>query len=156
MVPAKLCGLWSLISCSNPTFLGSNIVVDYGNVKFTQRLKKYGPFTLQKIMFATVRLTNNTHGKVVWTKRMEYSVESNFFPRVPLPCKLKCPRSNIEYSLDKNDNLLLIKHLKETYVFRRHYVSLENNDHFYKIFMTQLLFDLILRHLPSIRASLEI
>ena len=147
MLTAKLCGVWYLVGCSNPTMLGSTMVVDYNNVKFTHNIKKNSLFSLRKNTFGTVRFSNSTHAKVVWSNRMEYSVESSFLPRIPIPWKLTCPRFTIDFVLDDTGNELVVKKSKEMYKFRKQYVLLENNDHFYKIFMTQILFEFILRHL---------
>ena len=148
MFPAQLCGMWSLVGCSNPQFLGANMVVDYSNFKFTHSVKRFGIVSLKKNVFGSVLLTNTTNAKVDWSKKMFYSVESNFLPKIPVPWNAKCPRFRIKYYLDASGNELTIIKANETYVFQKHYVSLETNDNFFKIFMTQLLFDYILKHLP--------
>jgi len=156
--PSALCGVWSLVGCSNPLFLGSTMVVDYTNFKFTQNVKNYGSIGLKicRNVYGTVFVNNATHAKVVWSKRMDYSIESKLLPRIPVPWDTNCPRFGISYNLDEISDRLTVVKANEKYVFQRHVVSLDDGNHFYKIFMTQLLFDLLLRHLPAIRNGLEI
>ena len=92
--PPALCGVWSLVSCTNPTYLGSTLVVDYNNFKFTHYVKKYGPINLRKSAYGSVRLQNQT-ARVVISKKMEYSLESNVFPRIPIPMTNRCPRFTV-------------------------------------------------------------
>ena len=146
--PASLCGMWTLVACSNPQYLGANMVVDYSNFKFSHYVKKYGTFSVRKNVYGSVFLSDTTTAKVIWSKNIHYTLESAFLPRIPVPWDTKCPRFRISYSLDETGNQLTIVKSNEKYVFQKHYVSLDNNDHFYKIFMTQLVFDLILRNLP--------
>jgi hypothetical protein len=147
MVSASFCGLWAIVSSSNPKYLGATLLVDYDSFRFTQYIKKYGILSLRKNIYGTVYLSDESKGKVVWSKKIEYGVETKILPTISLPWKTRCPRFNIDYNLDVTKNELTVVKSKETYIFRKSYVSLENNDHFFKIFCTQLLFDLLIRHL---------
>lgn len=146
--PTALCGYWSLISCTNPLYLGSTLVVDYTNFKFTHYVKKYGPVSLRKSVYGSVRLQNET-AKVVISKKMEYSLESKLFPRIPIPIDNRCPRFTVQYTVDDAGTEMTLVGANEKYLFRKQYVALDDGNHFYKIFMTQLVFDLLLRHLPK-------
>ena len=146
--PAKLCGYWSLVTSTNSELLGSKMTIDYTNFRFSIQQNRYGPFQIRRNVYGSIYLKNNTDANILWSKTINYSIESTFLPKVPIPWKSSCPRYNVRYMLDDDNNELTIIKNKEKYVFQKHYVSLENDDHFYKIFFTQLLFDLIFRHLP--------
>ena len=146
--PSALCGVWSLVSSSNPQFLGSTMTVDFSVFKFSHYVKKYGQVSLNKNVYGSVYVRNSTFAKVLWSNKIDYTVESKFLPRIPVPWKTKCPRFSISFSLDDTTDQLTVVKANEKYVFQRRVVSLENEDNIYKIFITQLLFDLLLRHLP--------
>jgi hypothetical protein len=146
--PAKLCGYWALVTCSNPEFLGSSMTIDYNNFRFSIPLQKYGPFEVRKNIYGSIYLNNDTNAKILWSKTTHYTLESVFLPKIPIPWKSRCPRFNIQYTTKDDSNELTVIKANEKYVFRKHYVSIDNGDHIYKIFFTQLLFDLILKHLP--------
>ncbi len=147
--PASLCGMWTLVACSNPQYLGSTMVVDYSKIKFSHYFKKYGPFSVRKNVYGFVYLATDNHAKVLWSKNMHYTIESPFLPRIPIPSDTKCPRFRISsYVLDDTGTQLTVIKGNEKYLFQKQLASLDSGDHIYKIFMTQLVFDLILRNLP--------
>ena len=148
MVPSKLCGLWAIVTSTNPAYLSSSMTIDYNNFQFSSSVEKIGPFDLRKNIYGSIVLNNQTSAKIVWSKKIHYSLESVFLPKIPIPWKSSCPRFLIQYQTDESGDLLTIFHKDEKYVFRKHFVSIDYGDHIYKIFFTQLLFDLILKHLP--------
>lgn len=58
---------------------------------------------------------------------------------------MKCPPLYIQYSMDKTNSVCTFTN-KYTYVFHKS-TQTEKKDNILKLFMTQLLLDLIIRHL---------
>ena len=48
MFPVRFCGFWSLIACTDPSYIGSELVIDYNTIKFTP-IKRYGFIKVKKI-----------------------------------------------------------------------------------------------------------
>ena len=56
-------------------------------------------------------------------------------------------KMNVYYDIDSTSNWITIQHQKNKYVFQRELVSSPKNDSIHKIFLTQLIFDYIIRHI---------
>ena len=48
MFPVKYCGYWSLIACTNPQLIGSELLINYNTITFT-RINNVGPIQIKKI-----------------------------------------------------------------------------------------------------------
>ena len=47
LFPVKFCGSYSMVACTNPTYIGAELFVDYNTIRFTP-VKKYGFIHLKK------------------------------------------------------------------------------------------------------------
>ena len=148
MFPLKLCGAWSLIYTNNHGILiNSKINIDYNRVKFSP-ISKVGLADITKNMYGVVAVKTDDDldkAKIVWLQNIDYEINTPVLPTIQIPFQEKmCIRTNIEYKLE--DSCLTINDGVYDYVFSRDFSS-KKDDSFIKIFITQLLFDYIIRHL---------
>jgi len=144
MFPLKLCGAWTLIYTNNyGIHINTKMNIDYNRVKFSP-ISKVGVIDVTKNMYGVVSV-NQQNAKVVWTQSIDYEINTPILPTIQIPYQEKmCIRSTIDFKIE--DSCLSINDGIYDYVFTRDFSS-KNNDSFIKIFMTQLLFDYIIRHL---------
>ena len=159
LFPLKLCGAWTLVYTNNRGFIiNSKMNIDYNRVKFSP-LSKLGFIDVTKNMYGVVGvqpvssehsesysyLETEMKAKIVWLQNIDYEIDTHVLPIIQIPYQEKmCVRTHIDYKLE--DSCLTINDGVYDYVFSRDFSS-KNNDSLIKIFITQLLFDYIIRHL---------
>ena len=138
MIPARLCGAWILLSSPNYECIGARLYLDYNKVTYTQ---------YQRVSFATLSKTKYAviHGttRVVWSNKVFYELQSDVLPRFIVPAFEKTPRMTVTYDAD---DLFLTVYTPVKHIFRRDTLR-PPQDNLFKIFLTQLVFDFIIRHL---------
>ena len=145
MFPVQCCCLWTLIASSNPQCIGSKLYINYDTVTFTP-IQRIGFISLKKNKYASMYVKNETV-KVVWSDKINYEIQSEIFPRILLPSFEKTSRMTISYELDDTHSWLTINNFPHKYTFRRDVDLQPASDHLFKIFLTQLFFDFIIRHI---------
>ena len=85
--------------------------------------------------------------KVLWSDKINYEIQSDLFPRIILPSLEKTSRRTISYEMDETHSWLTVQDSNHQYTFRRDIESLPVGDNVFKIFLTQLFFDFIIRHI---------
>lgn len=146
LFPLKLCGAWTLIYTNNHSMnINSKMNIDYNRVKFSP-LSKVGPIDVTKNIYGVVGTgIDNDKARVVWLQNVDYEIDTRILPIIQIPYQERmCVRTYIDYKLE--DSCLTINDGIYDYVFSRDFSS-KNNDSLIKIFITQLLFDYIIRHL---------
>ena len=144
MFPVQFCGLWSLIACSEPSYIGSELMIDYNTIRFSP-IKKYGFIKVKKNMYGSVIVQSQNKTKIAWLTTVNYDIETHALPRISIPVKHKCSKMIVSYDIDSTSNWITIQHQKNKYVFQRELITPQKNDSILKIFLTQLLFDYIIR-----------
>lgn len=132
--------------------INSKMNIDYNRVKFSP-LSKVGPIDVTKNIYGVVGISSNSVDKcvdkekarVVWLQNVDYEIDTRILPIIQIPYQERmCVRTYVDYKLE--DSCLTINDGIYDYVFSRDFSS-KNNDSLIKIFITQLLFDYIIRHL---------
>ena len=139
----NLYGLYLLTSCTNPAFKGSYLALDYDTLTFSQ-VKKVGFVKVIKHTHGSIRV-NEDQVKIMWLNAGTYDVDTPFLPIISLPYKSRCKRITCTYSVQ--ENWLTIKNGVEKYVFRKNLAPVKRDDTLMKLFCTQLLLDLVIRHI---------
>jgi hypothetical protein len=145
MFPVQCCGLWTLVASTNPQFIGSELYINYHTITFTP-IKKFGFISLKKNKYASMYMKEQTV-KVVWSDKINYEIQSEIFPRIILPSYEKTTRMTVSYELDESQSCLTIYDTPNQYTFRRDIDTRPTSDNLFKIFLTQLFFDVIIRHI---------
>ena len=91
-------------------------------------------------------VTNQTV-KVSWSDKINYEIQSEIFPRILIPSYEKTSRKVVSYELDETQSWLTVVDAPHRYTFRRDVMERQSSDHLFKIFLTQLFFDFIIRHI---------
>jgi len=142
--PVKLCGIYVLSACSNPAYIGSELTIDYNNIKFSQ-LNKFGPVKVYKNIYGSIDVQDE-NVKVMWLPSGDYDIDTYLLPTISYPyVKDKCRRMRCTYC--EQENWITIKDPINQYVFRRKLFPEKKNDKLFQIFFTQLVFDYVIRHL---------
>ena len=144
MFPVRFCGIWSLIACSEPTYIGSELTIDYNTIRFTP-IKRYGIIKVKKNMYGSLFVQTQNKTKIAWLKTVNYDIETPILPLISIPVTHTCSKMIVSYDIDSTSNWITIQHQKNKYVFQRELVSPPKNDSILKIFLTQILFDYIIR-----------
>jgi len=144
MFPVRFCGFWSLIASTDTQYIGSELMIDYNTIRFTP-IKKYGFIKVKKNMYGSVFLKEDNKSKIAWLPSVQYDVESQIFPRISIPTKHKCSKIIVSYTIDETYNWITIQNQNDQYVFRRNLVVPAPSDSLFKIFLTQVFFDIIIR-----------
>jgi hypothetical protein len=145
MFPIKCCGLWTLIASTNPQYIGSELKINYNAIIFTP-IKRVGPINIKKNIYGSVFLKEN-EAKIIWLNKINYDIDTGILPRISIPYTTQCPRMAVTYEIDESTNWITIKKQNEQYVFRREISISHPNDTIFKLFITQLFFDFIIRHI---------
>jgi len=145
MFPVQCCGLWTLVASTNPQCIGSELYINYNTITFTP-LQKFGFISLKKNKYASMVVHDDTV-KVVWSDKIKYEIESDIFPRILLPSFEKTSRMTVSYEMDDSHSWLTVIDSPHKYTFRRDVNERPAADHLFKIFLTQLFFDFIIRHI---------
>ncbi len=148
MFPVRFCGFWSLIAATNTKYIGSELWIDYNTIRFTP-IKTYGFIKVKKNMYGSIFLKDENKSKIAWLNTVSYEIESQVFPRISIPAKHKCSKLIVSYDIDETYNWITIQSLDDQYVFRRNIVMPPKSDSLIKIFITQLVFDLIIRSIHT-------
>ena len=85
--------------------------------------------------------------KVIWSDKIKYEIESDIFPRILLPSIEKTSRMTVSYEMDDSHSWLTVVDATHKHTFRRDVNERPASDHLFKIFLTQLFFDFIIRHI---------
>ena len=144
--PVKFCGSYSMIASTNPTYIGADLFVDYNTIRFTP-MKKYGFINVKKNLYGSIFLKEVNKTKIIWLPSVKYDIETHILHRITFPEKHKCSKLTISYSIDPSYNWVTIYDKNEQYVFRRNIVITPKSESIFKIFLTQLLFDFIIRNI---------
>jgi hypothetical protein len=119
--------------------------VQYNRVTITP-MQEANLFQLKRTYQGVILVQDESHAKVMWSKKVNYEVDSPFLPTLPLYGKeMNCKPIVLQYSMDETNTYCTFVGDYE-YVFHR-YVPTEKKDTILKIFITQLLFDFIIRHI---------
>jgi hypothetical protein len=145
MFPVKFCGLWTLIASTNPQYIGSELKIDYNSITFSP-IQKVGFVNIKKNIYGSVFLKDND-AKIIWLPTITYDIDTQVLPRISIPYKMNCPRIQIQYEIDETNNWVTVHKQNEQYVFRRDLKIQPATDTILKIFLTQLFFDFVIRHL---------
>ena len=100
-------------------------------------------------MYGSIFLKDENKSKIAWLNTVSYEIESQVFPRISIPAKHKCSKLIVSYDIDETYNWITIQSLDDQYVFRRNIVMPPKSDSLIKIFITQLVFDLIIRSIHT-------
>ena len=145
MFPIQCCGLWTLVASTTPQCIGSELYINYNTITFTP-IQRVGFISLKKNKYASMVVHDNTV-KVVWSDKIKYEIESDIFPRVLIPSYEKTSRMTVSYEMDDTHSWITVSDAHHKYTFRRDVIERPVSDHLFKIFLTQLFFDFIIRHI---------
>jgi hypothetical protein len=146
MFPVKCCGIWTLIASTNPEYIGSELKVNYNTIMFSP-IKRVGIINIKKNIYGSVFIKENNEAKIVWLNKIYYDIDTGILPRISIPSTTICQRLTINFEIDETDNWITVKKNNDQYVFRREMNIVEKNDTIFKLFITQLFFDFIIRHI---------
>jgi hypothetical protein len=146
MFPLKYCGLWFMVYSNNPIFpKQTTMTIEYNRVELSP-YKEYGIFQVKRTIQGVIGVKED-HAKILWSKQAMYEIESPLLPTIQLPKKdVICYQTNVKHTMDETNSYLTIEDENHTYIFCRT-IPTAQKDTLLKIFMTQLLFDYIIRHL---------
>ena len=88
--------------------------------------------------------------KVSWSDKINYEIQSDIFPRILVPGIEKTSRMTLSYEMDDTHSWLTVYDTPHQYTFRRDIDRRPEGDNLVKIFLTQLFFDFIIRHVHLI------
>jgi hypothetical protein len=146
MFPYKLCGIYLLCGSSNPQYIGSEVHIDYNTIRFTTKERKRG-IHLTKHIYGSISI-NEEKVKVIWVNSGKYEIDLGILPLITYPyTSVGCKRMNCEFTMDETSNWITVTHKQDHYVLRRKLYPETKEDTLLKIFFTQLLLDLIIRHI---------
>lgn len=145
MFPVQCCGLWTLVACTNPQCIGSELYINYNTVTFSP-IQRFGFISLKKNKYGSMYIKDDTV-KLIWSDKIHYELYSDLFPRILFPSCEKTSRMTVSYELDETHSWLTIDNKVEQYTFRRDVSPRPVGDHVLKMFLTQLVFDFIIRRL---------
>ena len=139
MFPLKYCGVWCLVYTTNPHIPHSTMMhIQYNRVEITP-MQDFKVFQLKRTHQGVVSVRDDSHAKVMWSKRVNYEMDSPFLPTFPFYGKeMNCRPIELNYTMDETNTYCTFVTDYE-YVFHR-YMPSEKKDTILKIFMTQLLF----------------
>jgi hypothetical protein len=119
--------------------------IQYNRVTITP-MQEYKAFQLKRTYQGVLFIQDESRAKVMWSKKVNYEIDSPFLPTLPLYGKeMNCKPIVLQYMMDETNTYCTFVADHE-YVFHR-YVPTEKKDTIFKIFITQLLFDFIIRHI---------
>jgi len=150
--PIHMCGIWSLISTSNPRFDNSaRLEINYNDIKFTP--KKLLPLiTFKKSIYGKVSLLdNNERGRIIWKKRRDYNIITSIFPTIQYSLYSKIyKRFRFYYYIDYKNKLLTIHDKNHEYIFRKVYIpETFHSENFGKLLLTQFLIEHIFKFIDK-------
>ena len=144
MIPIRLCGVYILSACSKPSYIGSELTLDYNTVKFSL-LRRIGPIKYCQNIYGSAQVKNDTVN-VIWLPSGDYDIDTYLLPTISYPyVKNDCKRMRCTYC--EQENWITVKDPVDQYIFRKKLFPDKKNDKLVQIFITQLFFDFIIRHL---------
>ena len=147
MFPLKYCGVWCLMYSNNPMIPSfTMLTIQHNRLEITP-VKDYKLFQLKPTHKGVISIQDESRAKIVWSKKVNYEIDSPFLPLLPFYGKeMNCMPLVVDYTMDETNTYCTFKDGQYEYVFHRNMPN-EKKDTILKIFMTQLLFDLIIRHI---------
>jgi hypothetical protein len=147
MFPLKYCGAWCLVYSTNIDIPTSTLLnIQYNRVEVTP-VKDFTAFQIKRTHQGVVQIRNETTAKIVWSKKVNYHVDTPVLPLIPFMGKeMNCMPVMLTYSMDETNTYCTFETEHHEYVFHRS-VPIEKKDTILKIFLTQLFFDFIIRHI---------
>lgn len=145
MFPVQCCGLWTLIASTNPQCIGSELYINYNTITFTP-VQRISFVSIRKNKYASMYVKENTL-KLVWSDKIKYEIQSEIFPKIVIPGIEKTTRKTMSYEVDDTNSWLTVYDSINQYTFRRDIDPRPEGDSLIKIFLTQLFFDFIIRHI---------
>lgn len=145
MFPIQYCGAWLLIASTTPMYIGSELRIDYNSITFSP-IQKIGPIQVKKNIYGSVVLQKN-RAKVLWLPKGQYDIDVRILPKLSIPYYMPCKRLYLKHNLDKTHTWMTISDKQNKYVFRRMNPDSSIPESMFKIFLTQLFFDFIIRHI---------
>jgi len=135
-----------MVYSNNPIFPKNTMMkLDYNRVELSP-YKEYGMFQLKRTIQGIVGVKED-HAKILWSKQALYEVESPLLPTIQIPKRdVICYQTTVNHSMDETNSYLTVEDENHTYIFCRT-IPTTQKDTLLKVFMTQLLFDYIIRHL---------
>jgi hypothetical protein len=119
--------------------------IQYNRVEITP-MQDFKVFQLKRTHQGVVYVRDDSHAKVMWSKKVNYEMDSPFLPTFPFYGKeMNCRPIELNYTMDETNTYCTFVADHE-YVFHR-YMPSEKKDTILKIFITQLLFDYIIRQI---------
>ena len=145
MFPLKYCGTWYLLYSTNPNISPSTILnIQYNRLNISP-IQKHNYFQIKRTHQGCISIHEDC-AKVVWSQKVNCEIDFLLLPSFPIYAQdMKCPPLYIKYSMDESNSVCTFTN-KYTYVFHKS-SNFETKDNILKIFITQLLLDLIIRHL---------
>jgi hypothetical protein len=144
MIPVRLYGVYILSACSKPSYIGSELMIDYNNVKFSL-IKRIGPIKYCQNVYGSFQSKNDTVN-VLWLPSGDYDIDTYLLPTISYPyIKNGCKRMRCTYC--EQENWLTVRDPVDQYVFRKKLFPDKKQDKLIQIFFTQLVFDFVIRHL---------
>jgi hypothetical protein len=83
MFPLKYCGVWCLVYTTNPRIPYSMLNIQYNRISFTP-MHEYNLFQLKRTHQGVVFVQDDTNAKVMWSKKVNYEIDSPFLPTLPV------------------------------------------------------------------------
>lgn len=150
--PIHMCGIWSLISTSNPRFDNSaRLEINYNDIKFTP--KKIVPLiTFKKSIYGKVSLLDNKErGRIIWKKRRDYDIVTPIFPTIQYSLYSKIYKKyRFNYNIDNNNKIITIHDHNHEYIFRKIYITdVSKSENFGKILLTQIFIEHLIKYIDK-------
>jgi len=149
MFPSTLCGVWLAVTSSDPRYLGAELVVDYNAIRFS-KVKRYAFLTTKETMYGSVYLGEGGMARMAWSPRVTTTFDAGVLPRFTVPTVRKqCRRSAVAFSADDFGTYLAVSAGSDRLTFRKSLVP-EPQDTIVKLFVTQVVFDVLIRKMHDI------
>ena len=147
LFPVKYCGLWTLLSSTNYNYRpGSQLKIDYNRIQFSP-VEKWGLLRITKNIYGSLLLKEGNFIRVFWVENADVEIDSVFFPTIQVPIKNKCPPMIICHFMDETNQHITLRDSTHEYIFRVNYFKQEKKQNILQVFMVQLVFDTVIRHL---------
>ena len=134
-----------MIGCTE-NYIGSELMINYKHICFS-RHTNMGGIVVKQNMYGTAYVNETV--EIVWRKRGEYEIVTGILPIITCPYNNPCKRTDLQYHITDDLHLITLTNKESQYVFRRKMNFEKKEDGLIKLFLTQLLFDLIIRHIGT-------
>jgi hypothetical protein len=149
--PINLCGVWSLISTSNPRIDNSaRLEINYNDIKFTPH-KNLPLLGIKKHISGKVSLINEDSGRIIWKKRRDYDIVTPIFPTIQYSLYSKIYKKyRFNYNIDNNNKIITIHDHNHEYIFRKIYITdVSKSENFGKILLTQIFIEHLIKYIDK-------